>query len=119
MLVLLETKSSYKSDVGVVKLYSENGVDYQTFKNTVQLQGAQFSFVAKNIQKIDSFRLSDYLVVHGKNEGLPLNEHLKFRVNKSFAILRTDLDKQIETTEESKSLMATLVPPYAIWLKEN
>lgn len=70
-IVLLETKSTYKSTIGFIRKYSENGVHYQAFKNPVQLQGAQFSFVAKNIQEINGFRLSDYVVVAGK-----MKEHL-------------------------------------------
>ena len=74
--------------------------------------------MAKELHEVNGFRLSDYIVVSGKNDGLPLNEHLRFRVNKSFAKLRTELVEQINPTEEIKVLSATLVPPFAVWLKE-
>lgn len=117
-IVLIETKSTYKSNIGFIQQYSTNGFEYQFFKAPVQLQGAQFSFVAKELHEVNGFRLSDYIVVSGKNDGLPLNEHLRFRVNKSFAKLRTELVEQINPTEEIKVLSATLVPPFAVWLKE-
>lgn len=117
-IVLIETKSAYNSNIGLINQYSINGSEYQSFKAPVQLQGAQFSFVAKNLYEIKDFKLSDYIVVGGKNDGLPLNEHLRFRVNKSFARLRTDTDTKNECTEELRALAATLVLPFAIWLKE-
>lgn len=117
-IVLIETKSAYKSNIGFIQQYSTNGDEYQLFNAPVQLQGAQFSFVAKELCEIQTFRLSDYVVVGGKNDGLPLNDHLRFRVNKSFANLRTDTAEQTEVTEEIRVLSANLVPPYAVWLKE-
>lgn len=117
-IVLMETKSPYKSNIGFIRQYSTNGSEYQLFNAPVQLQGAQFSFVAQNIHEISTFRLSDYIVVSGKNDGLPLNEHLRFRVNKSFAKLRTKAEEATDSTEELRVLMATLVPPFAVWLKE-
>lgn len=117
-IVLIETKSEYRSDIGFIKYYSTEGSEYHLFKAPVQLQGAQFSFVAKDLHEINTFRLSDYIVVGGKNDGLPLNKHLRFRVNKSFAKLRTEAVEQTELTEEINVLVATLVPPFSIWLKE-
>lgn len=118
-IVLIETKSSYKSSIGFIRYYSVNGNDYQLFTAPVQLQGAQFSFVSRNLQEYHDFKLSDYTVVGGKNDGLLLSEHLRFRVNKSFAKLRDDLDTNNETTEPINALSAILVPPFAIWLKEG
>lgn len=62
----METKSSYKSNIGFIQQYSTNGSEYQFFNAPVQLQGAQFSFVAKDLHEINTFRLSDYIVVGGK-----------------------------------------------------
>lgn len=117
-IVLIETKSTYKSNIGFIQQYSTDGSEYQFFNAPVQLQGAQFSFVAKELHEVNDFRLSDYIVVGGKNDSLPLNEHLRFRVNKSFAKLRTKSVEQIIPTEEIKVLSATLIPPFAVWLKE-
>lgn len=80
----------------------------------MQLQGATYSFVCRNIRKIDDFCIDNYLTIGGKNNLKPLKEHLKFRVNKSFAKLyKTD------STNYNVALIVDLVSPYAIWLSES
>lgn len=112
-LILIETKSSYSSDIGVINEYSVDNLNYEKFKNPVQLQGAQFSFVTKNLRKYDKFKLNDFIVVGGKNDGKPLNKHLVFRVNKCFG-------KYVGNGNgnELHVLIADLTEPYAVWLKE-
>ena len=117
-LILLETKSSYQSSIGMIKNYSSNGTDYCEFKNPVQLQGAEFSLVAKNLRFVEKFPLSAYKVVGGKNNEKPLLEHLKFRVNKSFATLNTKQPIDKTPIKTAPALIADLVEPFAIWLKD-
>jgi hypothetical protein len=120
-LILIETKSPYSSQIGNIIHFSENGSDYKEFKGPVQLSGAQFSFVAKNLRKYNNFCIDDYIVVGGKNNDLPLNKHLKFRVNKAFAKLDkfNERDKENGQKEAKQSvLVADLAEPYCIWLKE-
>lgn len=116
-LVLLETKSAYQSSIGKVKKYSSNNIDYYEFKQPVQLQGAEFSFVAKNLREVKDFHLEAYEVVGGKNNQKALLEHLKFRVNKSFATLHTNKNTNIWKTVTV--LIADLVEPFALWLKDE
>ncbi len=112
-LVLIETKSPYNSDIGYINEYSDDNINYKKFKSPVQLQGAQFSFVAKGIRKYNQFRLDDFIVVGGKNDGKVLSKHLKFKVNKCFARYNCNSsDKDINV------LVVDLVEPYAVWLKE-
>ena len=111
-LVLIETKSSYNSNIGFINEYSDDNINYKKFKSPVQLQGAQFSFVAKNIREYDNFKLNDFVVVGGKNNGKVLREHLKFIYDESY---NKDLNSN---DEEIKVLVADLVEPYAVWLKE-
>ncbi len=112
-LVLIETKSSYNSEIGYINEYSDDNENYKKFKSLVQLQGAEFSFVAKNIRKYDSFRFNDFIVVGGKNNGKVLKDHLKFKVNKCFAKYNGK-----STDKEINVFVADLVEPYAVWLKE-
>lgn len=112
-LVLIETKSSYNSEIGYINEYSDDNESYKKFKSPVQLQGAEFSFVAKNIRKYDSFRFNDFIVVGGKNNGKVLKDHLKFKVNKCFA-----KHNGKSTDKEINVFVADLVEPYAVWLKE-
>jgi hypothetical protein len=116
-LILIETKSNYDSDIGFINYYSSDGINYEKFNAPVQLQGAQYSFVAKNIKHIDNFSLDNYIVVGGKNDGRPLLSHLRFRVNKSFG--RLDYKQKSINKSNIKALIADLVYPYAIWLKDK
>lgn len=117
-LVLLETKSPYQSSIGIIKKYSSNGSDYYEFKNPVQLQGAEFAFVTKNLRIVEHFPLNAYNVVSGKNNGKPLLEHLRYRINKSFATLSIDDSKLQNPAEMVTVLMADFAEPFTIWLKD-
>jgi hypothetical protein len=115
-LILIETKSDYDSQIGFINKYSIDSNTYEEFTAPVQLQGAEYSFVAKNIKEIDNFSLDNYLVVGGKNDSKPLLSHLKFRINKSFATLNNNINNN---EKYIKVIEADLVYPYAIWLKEK
>ena len=72
------------------------------------------SFVASNVRHYSNFILENYLVFGGKNNGNSLIDHLRFRVNKSFAV-----QKDLITHKNGVNvLVADIVPPYAIWLRE-
>lgn len=119
-LILIETKSTYKSDIGMITQYSEDNKIFKKFVAPVQLQGAQFSFVAKEIEMVEEFDLDDYIVVGGKNDGKLLSQHLRYRINKSFAKLKNKTEKDPDRGSSVKMsvLRAKLVYPYAVWLKE-
>jgi len=120
-LVLIETKSAYSSkSVGVVHEYSIDGINFTPFQAPVQLQGAHFSFVSRNLREVDGFSLDYYTVVGGKNDGKLLSQHIRYRVNKSFATayIPGTLDADRNPTNKSIVWVADLVFPYAIWLRE-
>lgn len=114
-LILIETKSSYESNIGFIKKFSKDKISYEEFKSPVQLQGAQFSFVSKGFKIKENFNLDDYEVVGGKNNGKSLTNHLKFRVNKSFAKIK---ENNILENQNIMVYETELVYPYAIWLSE-
>jgi len=113
-IVLIETKSSYDSKIGFIEEYSEDNKIYKKFKAPVQLQGAEFSFVAKNIRKVEGFKMDDFVVVGGKNDGKLLSQGLVFRVNKCFGKYN-----KCTSSNEINVYVADLVEPYAVWLKET
>ncbi len=117
-IILIETKSAYNSTIGYIKQFSIDNKIFVPFQYPVQLQGAQFSFVAKNLRLLESFSFTEYNVYGGKNDGKVLTEHLRFRINKSFAILNTSAHVNKEDSIQKNVLIATLVEPYAIWLME-
>ncbi len=114
-LVLITTKSAYSSEIGFIHLFSEDGITYREFEKPVQLQGAKYSFVTKGLERVEDFSLSDYAVVGGKNEGLPLQDHLRYRVNKSFARLASE---ETGARAGQSVLMASFAEPDAMWFKE-
>lgn len=117
-IILIETKSAYNSTIGYIKQFSTDNKVYVPFQAPVQLQGAQFSFVAKNLRLLESFNATKYNVYGGKNDGKVLTEHLRFRINKSFAILNATAHVDKDDATHTNVLIATLVEPYAIWLME-
>lgn len=117
-IILIETKSAYNSTIGYITQYSTDNKVYVPFQAPVQLQGAQFSFVAKNLRRLESFVPAAYNVYGGKNDGKVLTEHLRFRVNKSFAVLNPSAHADRVDSVQTNVLIATLVEPYAIWLME-
>lgn len=118
-IILIETKSAYQTDqIGLICAYSEDGINFLSFPGPVQLQGAKFAFVSKSLHIIDDFRLSDYIVVGGKNDGKPLPAHLRSRVGKAFAHLLQE-PSEAQPSPPIRVLAAELCSPYAVWLKEE
>ena len=118
LLVLIETKSPYHSTIGEIRYYSPDNIEYHEFMIPVQLQGAQFSFIARNLRVYKGFNINAYNVVGGKNDGKPLSEHLRFRINKSFATLnKSNVTCRGNITQHTSVLVADLVDPFAIWLQ--
>jgi hypothetical protein len=114
-LILIETKSDYEPKIGYIKVYSEDNVNFKEFTNPVQLQGVSFSFVCKNITEVNDFCMENYNTYRWKNDGKPILEHLRFRVNKSFATLS---DFPTGASKKGNVLEVELVDPYAIWLRD-
>jgi len=115
-LLLLQTNSYYNSPIGKIKSFSRDNNTYEQFNGPVQLQGAQYSFVCRNLRRVDSeFLLDYYCVIGGKKDGEPLSKYLHHRVNKAF------VRKYSGPPSPYKSRLiysAQLVEPYVLWLKE-
>lgn len=114
-LLLLETKSDYGSSIGHVSEFSRDGKTYEPFAGPVQLQGAQFAFVARDLTLVDQdLFLDDLVVVGGANDGRPLSQHLRSRVNKAFV---RRANHAVDGTRARLALKARLVEPYVVWLR--
>lgn len=114
VLMLLETSSKYSSRIGKARSYSVHGGESHGLEEPIQLQGAQYAFVCVNLQRRDlEFSLDSYSVVGGKNDGVPLGEHLRSRVSKAFV-----RRKYVQSTSHVVRLAYTaeLVEPYVISL---
>lgn len=115
-LLLIETESNYTTSIGHINCFSKDSKNYEKFDGPIQLQGAQYAFVAQNLHRIDrDFQLDRYSVISGKNDGKPLSLHLRQRVNKAF-VKRTPRAKTSHISH--LAYMAQLSAPYVFWLKE-
>lgn len=116
-LLLVATPSDYSSCLGPVGEYSTDGKVFHRFSTQVQLQGAQYAFVASNIRHIDQdIDLDDFEVVGGKNDGVRLSQHLRHRVNKA-CVRRCDNPRPSKKVR--LAYLSSLVEPYAVWLREK
>jgi len=114
-LLLLETQSDYASEkIGRIGTFSTDQREYRGFGAPVQLQGAQYAFVACGLQRVDQeLRLDTYSVMGGRNDGRPLSQHLRYRVNKAFV----RHGSEPASLESSRlACLAQLAEPYVIWL---
>lgn len=118
-LLLLETASNYDSSIGKINSFSTDCNRYEVFGGAVQLQGAEFAFVAQGLHSVDrDICLDEFDVVGGKNNGQPLSHHLRHRVNKAF-VKRRPADEREMSQRCRLSYVAQLVSPFVIWLRSE
>jgi hypothetical protein len=113
-LLLLETDSAYRSHIGHARRFSRDGEAYETIASPVQLQGAQYAFVCRDLKDVNRcFPMDGYSVVGGKNDGVRLSAHLRHRVNK--ALVRKDTTPE-GAAHARLAYQAQLVEPFVVWL---
>jgi hypothetical protein len=115
VLLLLETRSGYTSPIGRIGRFSTDAGTYGAFDGPVQLQGAQYAFVCRNLRRMDcSFPADSYSVVGGTNDGALLSRHLRYRVSKAF-VRRNEV--VVSAQQARLAYAAELAEPYVIWLE--
>lgn len=114
-LLFLTTPSDFTSNLPRSKSISENGVEWAELHPEVLLVGSKFAFVAKDINPVDyELDLTQYRSMLGKRRGKYLNEHLKFRVDKSCAVLEPH---EIEPVFVKVKYESELVFPYCVLVR--
>lgn len=113
-LLLLETSSRYNSPIGKIQRFSRDNDIYKDFNGPVQLQGAQYAFVCRNLRRMNyAFTLDSYSVVGGKSDGESLSRYLRHRVNKAF-VRRNHMPASHH--QSRLAYTAQFVAPYVLWL---
>ncbi|NCI50918.1 hypothetical protein GWC95_13375 [Sediminibacterium roseum] len=85
-LLFITTKSDFSSALLKSEFLSENGYDWVNLHPEVLLVGSKFAFVAKGLKEVNyDLDLSQYRSMLGQRKGKYLNEHLRFRADKSCA----------------------------------
>ena len=120
-LLLIETSSDYRSSIGKIAAFSTDQQHYTRFADAVQLEGAQFAFVARDLQRIDSdIDLDAFSVVGGRNDGRSLSQHLRHRINKAFVRTVTHAAAAARISARCRlAYSARLVEPFAVWLRPD
>lgn len=114
-LLFITTPSNFTSELPRSEMISENGVEWSALHPDVLLVGSKFAFVASGISEVEyDLDISQYRSMLGKRKGKFLNEHLRFRADKSCAVY--------EPNESAPTLMtikyeSELVYPYCVMVK--
>lgn len=120
LLILLETKSKFKNNIGKIKKFSTDQTIYTHFNQPVQLQGADFSFVAKELfSPREELDLSQFIVFNRNptTEPIRLHKYLRYRVSKACAEFSPEGEGHISNNIRP-FMIAKLEKPYVVWLKE-
>ncbi|MHB8751142.1 MAG: hypothetical protein ACYDBJ_18380, partial [Aggregatilineales bacterium] len=81
------TNSSFSSEIGRVFEFSVDGTAWQSLPNDVLLVGNKYAIVAKNLTPVNfNLELSAYSSMLGDKRMKPLNEYIKYRVDKACAV---------------------------------
>ncbi len=108
------TKSPFQSDPTRAKYFSEDGKTWSPLHDSANVLASKFAIVLRSLKACKkTIVLNDYCVPIGPSKGRPLNEYLRFRVDKAVGTLSNK-----KNLGPLKSLPiqfeADLVPPYAI-----
>lgn len=108
----------HSSNTAPATHFSEDGVSWKKLPEETLITASRFALVLKKIQPIDTqLDMSRYAVGFGPSYGRPLQDYLRFRVDKAVAF-RDDQKPAIQSTIKI-GFMATLAPPFAIWVRRE
>lgn len=114
-LLFLTTPSDFTSNLPQSKSISENGIEWRELHPDIFLVGSKYAFVAKDITPVNyDLDISQYKTMLGRRKGKYLNEHLKFRVDKSCAVLEPNENAPVIVRVEFES---DLVFPYCVLVR--
>lgn len=88
-LVMSYTESKLNNEPQRCNHYSIDGSTWVAFDPAINVLGSKFALCIKDLQICDfELDLADYEVAVGASKGKPLNEYIRFRVDKACACLR-------------------------------
>lgn len=87
-LVMSYTESKLNNEPQRCNFYSTDGSTWVEFDPAINVLGSKFALCIKDLQICDfELDLADYEVAVGASKGKPLNEYIRFRVDKACACL--------------------------------
>jgi len=110
------TKSKFNSPIPRCHYQSADKNKWRLLPSKVILVGNQYSLVGTNLRQTNfSINLFDYSATLGDRSGKCLGDYVKYRVDKSTAILKNEKSKQIRSVDIS--YVCELVSPYCVYVK--
>jgi len=110
------TPSKFNSVIPRCHKFSIDKNNWQPLLSEVILVGNQYSLVCTNLKKTNfEINLHDYSATLGNQVGKSLGDQIKFRIDKSTAILKPKKSKQLRNI--TISYICELVKPYCVYVK--
>jgi len=122
-LVMEETHSSNLAEPLCAAELSEDGLNWQTIPDAIEVRGSQFALVIRSLDMADfELSLNQTIVAIGPSRGRAGSRYIRGRVDK--ACLEVLAQPVLTDEDPSKSvrpihLMAELMKPYAVFLRNS
>jgi hypothetical protein len=121
LYLLMQTiESKANPEVLPAAEYSVDGINWFPIPDGITVTGSRFALVLDEIQPGDlDFPLNRYRVAVGNSEGKRADQYLRGHVDKGCFVREEDHPRTKSAQDEIRkiSYMATLKPPYAVFLK--
>lgn len=110
------TSSKFNSVIPRCRELSTDSKNWEPLLPEVILVGNQYSLVCSNLQKTNfNINLHNYSATLGDKPGKSLGDQIKYRIDKSTAILKPE--KSTQSRNIKISYVCELVPPYCVYVK--
>ncbi len=115
-LLFAITPSKFSSSIGQAKELSINGKEWTSLPKQVLLVGNKYAVVGQNLRRVNlELDLSEYEAMLGQELGKPLDEYIKYRVDKACAVHVGDKNRSPKTA--LISFASELVEPFCVYVR--
>ena len=117
MILFGTTPSNFSTQIVEKQSHqSHDRENWEALPNEVLLVGTKFALLGTNLRPVDmELDLSQYKSMLGDQMGKPLDEYIRYRVDKSCAVYSPDQNRQPRKVKIA--YMSELAPPYSLYIK--
>jgi hypothetical protein len=116
VILFSSTPSSFFSKTGRVRESSLDKLSWQKLPEEVLLVGNQYALVATHLERVSfTINLGAYRSMLGDKPGKSLDQYIRYRIDKSCAMLHPATPKRIK--EVNIHLMAEIISPYCVYVR--
>jgi hypothetical protein len=117
-LIMEEIHSNHQATNLVANEYSQDGINWSSIPDGIQVRGSRYALVLGEIQSSDlEIDLSRYNIAHGPSTGKIASNYIKGRTDKACIALRNSGISIDSPVSKHISFMAPLVEPYAVLVR--